>query len=91
MPMITCDLGHAYHGCASVFCVYYGYFHLPVFHVFYAPLFIMGLHWVFWNKGRMGMGVRRGVFNGSFVCLCTYEGLCGSWGNGLMMSDTMLK
>lgn len=80
MPMITCDLGHAYHGCASVFCVYYGYFHLPVFHVFYAPLFIMGLHWVFWNKGRMGMGVRRACLMevlSAFVLMKDYAGRGG--------------
>lgn len=72
MPMITCDFGHVHHGCLFVHCVCYGYFHLPVFHVSYAPLFIiMGLHWGGWIKGRWD------VFNESFVCLCTCEGLCG--------------
>lgn len=85
MPMITSGLGHAYHGCAFVYCVYYGYLYLPVFHVPHAPLFIRGLYCFFGVKGG------RGMFKESFVCLCTYAGLCGLWGNGLMMSDTMLE
>ena len=43
MPMITCDLGHACHGYAFVFCVYYCYFYFPIFHGFNAPLFIVYL------------------------------------------------